>query len=282
VIVVNGGQGGDEAWGGYFGYIPAYLRTLVSQARRHSTLAGELLGDALTLLRRPDLRSSLTRAFRAGRRGRLQAASTLGPWAGDLFSDYLQSPAAHHLSPTESAPSGARPSALGAVMRYDLQWYLPALLQVEDRTSMAFSLESRAPLLDYRLLEHAATVPAPLRMKGLQLKHILREATADLLPRSVYRRTDKKGMPTPVAPWFRGPLAPWLRSTLASHEIASAGLFSPLYVESALQEHISGRRDRSLDLWKLLSVLSWWRTYITSPQSPAPVETHRREPVAIP
>ena len=45
-------------------------------------------------------------------------------------------------------------------MYYDLKWYLPALLQVEDRTSMAFGLESRAPLLDYRLLEYSATVPS--------------------------------------------------------------------------------------------------------------------------
>ncbi|MGA7732321.1 MAG: asparagine synthase (glutamine-hydrolyzing) [Chloroflexia bacterium] len=266
VIVVNGGQGGDEAWGGYFGYIPAYLRTLITQARRHPTLAPELVRDALTLLRRPHLRASLTNALRSGRRGRLHAETTVGPWAGDRFADDNYELRITNYDSNNKSAFRIPHSALAAVMRYDLKWYLPALLQVEDRTSMAFGLESRAPLLDYRLLEHAASVPGPLRMKGLRMKHILREATADLLPKSVYRRTDKKGMPTPIAPWFRDQLAPWLRSTLTSPETAATGLFSEHYINKAIQQHLSGQKDRSHDLWKLLSVLSWWRTYITSPQ----------------
>ena len=87
-------------------------------------------------------------------------------------------------------------------MYRDMKWYLPALLQVEDRTSMAFSLESRAPLLDYRLVEHAARVPGVLKLKNLEMKHIFREAVKDLLPPSIYKRTDKMGMPTPISRWF--------------------------------------------------------------------------------
>ena len=163
-------------------------------------------------------------------------------------------------------------------MTNDLKWYLPALLQVEDRTSMAFSLESRAPLLDYRLLEHAASIPAPLRMKGLQMKHILREAVADLLPRSVYKRTDKKGMPTPVAPWFRNELAPWLRTTLSSPEARATGLFSQQYIHSTLHAHLTNRKDTSTELWKILNILSWYRTYITTPQ---PILTIHSEPLSL-
>ena len=147
-------------------------------------------------------------------------------------------------------------------MYYDLKWYLPALLQVEDRTSMAFGLESRAPLLDYRLLEHSAMVPSALRMKGLQMKHILRDAVKDLLPTDIYRRTDKKGMPTPIAPWFRGELSGWVRQSLTSPQTVSTGLFSEPYVRQTLEEHLSGTRDTSLELWKLLNVSTWWHTYI--------------------
>jgi asparagine synthase (glutamine-hydrolysing) len=98
----------------------------------------------------------------------------------------------------------------------------------------------------------------------------LREAVADLLPRSIYRRTDKKGMPTPIAPWFRGPLAPWLRDSLTSPEARSTELFSEHFISNALDEHLSGRKDRSHDLWKILNVLSWWRTFIESPQPDRP------------
>ncbi len=280
VTVINGGQGGDEAWGGYFGYIPAYLRTLTRLARQHPILAADLLQDALTLLGRPNLRANLIKAIRAGRSGRLQADSTRGPWAGRVFDDWRATSDEYRVDPEHLSRLNGR-SSLAATMRYDLKWYLPALLQVEDRTSMAFSLESRAPLLDYRLLEHAASVPSSLRIKGLQMKHILREAVADLLPKPIYLRADKMGMPTPMGPWFRDPLASWLRATLTSPETLSTGILSPQYINQALDEHLAGRKDRSLDLWKLLNVQSWWRTFIASPQRIPQPESQQPEPVTV-
>jgi asparagine synthase (glutamine-hydrolysing) len=151
-------------------------------------------------------------------------------------------------------------------MYYDLKWYLPALLQVEDRTSMAFSLESRAPLLDYRLLELAASVPSALKLKGLDMKHILKQAVKDLLPTSILRRTDKKGMPTPIAPWFRAELHDWVRQQLSSPTARS--LFAPQYIEQAITEHSTGKRDRSLDLWKMLNVTTLWRLFIEREAAP--------------
>jgi asparagine synthase (glutamine-hydrolysing) len=147
-------------------------------------------------------------------------------------------------------------------MYHDMKWYLPALLHVEDGTSMAFALESRAPLLDYRLVEHAVRTPGLLKMKNLEMKHIFREAVKDLLPPVIYRRTDKMGMPTPTAPWFRGPLAPWVRSELSPANLRRSGFISPQYAQQAIEEHLSGRRDRSNDLWKLLNLTAWWRVWV--------------------
>src|SRR5205085_7713755 len=73
VIVINGGQGGDEEWGGYFGYLPAYMKMLARQARSNPMLAGNLIRDSLTLLSRSDTRNALLRAVSTGRKGRLQA-----------------------------------------------------------------------------------------------------------------------------------------------------------------------------------------------------------------
>jgi asparagine synthase (glutamine-hydrolysing) len=262
VVVINGGQGGDEAWGGYFGYIPAYLRTLAQQARRYPRMA-VLLAEALAIARRPAMRAAMGRALRGGRSGRLAASATAGEWAGPFFDGF--SPA----EPAQAPDDGRTP--LGRAMYYDFKWYLPALLQVEDRTSMAFSLESRAPLLDYRLLEHAALVPSSLKLRGLEMKHVLRRAVGDLLPPSVLARTDKMGMPTPVDLWFRGPLNDWVRQELAPERVAGYGLFAQGYVERVLSEHTTGRADRSIELWKLLNVLTWWRLFVDG-EAPGLVE----------
>jgi len=262
VTVVNGGQGGDEAWGGYFGYVPAYLRTLLAQARKHPALLAHLASDSLTLLRRRSTRSLLTKAVFTRRRGRLRASSNIGAWAGEGF-DAASTSGLAECDEVGVIGGGRVRTPLSAAQYYDLKWYLPALLQVEDRTSMAFSLESRAPLLDYRIIEHAATVPSALRMKGLTTKYILREAVRDLIPPVIYNRTDKMGMPTPIAPWFRGVLDPWIEERLLSEP--RSGLTSRRYAEQALKEHRSGQADRSLDLWKILNVETWWRTFIHLP-----------------
>jgi asparagine synthase (glutamine-hydrolysing) len=254
VIVINGGQGGDEAWGGYFGYIPAYLRTLAQQARSKPRMVG-LLAEALAIARRPAMRAALARALRSGRRGRLSATASAGEWAGPLFEPF---PASEPVS----QPAGAGRTPLARAMYYDFKWYLPALLQVEDRTSMAFSLESRAPLLDYPLLEHPASVPSSLKMRGLEMKHVLRSAVADLLPADILARTDKMGMPTPIDLWFRGPLKDWVRDELSPARVAASGLFASSYVDRVVAEHTEGRADRSIELWKLLNAQAWWRLFV--------------------
>jgi asparagine synthase (glutamine-hydrolysing) len=260
-VVINGGQGGDEEWGGYFGYLPAYMKTLARQARRNPALLAELAKDSLTMLARPATRNALLNAALTGRRGRLHATDALGPWAGPLIRTAMPANGHDQIQNPKSKIQNAR-SPLARAMYWDMKWYLPALLQVEDRTSMASSLESRAPLLDYRLVEHAARTPGALKLKNLEMKHIFREAVKDLLPLSIYNRADKMGMPTPVSIWFRGELAAWVEGRLHSPTLQKSGLLSPAYLELALAEHRSGRRDRSTDLWKMISLDSWWRTYI--------------------
>ncbi len=261
VVVINGGQGGDEAWGGYFGYLPAYMKMLARQTRNHPALAGDLIKDGLILLSRRHTRNALLRAISTGRTGRLEANSTLGDWAGPDLRLRIADCGLQNGIDQNSALS-TQHSALAKAMYWDMKWYLPALLHVEDRTSMAYSLESRAPLLDYRLVEHATTVPGVLKLKNLEMKHIFREAVKDLLPPAIYRRTDKMGMPTPTSIWFRGNLAGWVKSELQSETLRKTGVLSQDYIELALNEHLSGRRDRSTDLWKMLNVASWWRTFV--------------------
>lgn len=274
VTVVNGGQGGDEEWGGYFGYIPSYLKTLLLQARRHPRLLSELANELALLVGRSDTRDAFFRALVVGRSGRLRPGTGIGEWAGERFKAAPPDMTSAHVGEIMST---ARRTPLGAAMYWDTKWYLPALLQVEDRTSMAFSIESRAPLLDYRLVEHAAYTPGALKLKGLEMKYVLREAVKDLLPPIVYNRTDKMGMPTPLAPWLRGPLSRWVRGELGGQRLAESRLLDPAYVHTALAEHMGGQRDRSNDLWKMLNLVAWWSVFIEGKASWAGTRKERQE-----
>jgi asparagine synthase (glutamine-hydrolysing) len=269
VIVVNGGQGGDELFGGYYGYIPAYLRSLAQALRRRPApgRAAALVADGARVLLDPTLRPVALTALRSGRRGRLQTGdgaalpAFFGPTLRilDFASSILES-----ADPTTDNPKSKiqnPKSPLGAALAYDLRHYLPGLLHVEDRTSMAWGLESRVPLLDYRLVELAMRIPAPLKLRGLETKRILRRAVADLLPPAVAARRDKKGFPTPIDRWFAGPLAGWLEGQLLGPEAQARGLFDPPYVRRALAEHRAGA-DRSRDLWMLLNTHQWWRLFV--------------------
>src|SRR5256885_15457295 len=94
-------------------------------------------------------------------------------------------------------------SYFNKMTNFDLKTLLPALLQVEDRTSMAVSLESRVPLLDHRIVELVAAMPPKIKFKGGRSKHIFREVVRPIVPADVYARTDKMGFPVPLTEWAR-------------------------------------------------------------------------------
>ena len=87
---------------------------------------------------------------------------------------------------------------------FDFKTLLPSLLHVEDRMSMAHGVESRVPLVDHPLVELAATIPADIKFKDGQLKHVMKTAFGHLVPGTVLARTDKMGFPTPLIEFSRG------------------------------------------------------------------------------
>jgi len=101
------------------------------------------------------------------------------------------------------------------IARYEVERILPALLQVEDRVSMAHGIESRVPLLDHKLAEAAARIPADQRGG----KDILRRAVAPYIPPAIRDRRDKMGFPVPLNQWLSGPLNEWARERLSGEEL---------------------------------------------------------------
>jgi len=248
IKVVNGGQGGDELFAGYFRYVPPYLRGQLASLRQRPRpgAAAALLADMMRVGLRQPLREV---ALNSGRR-RLASEGVSG-----LLNANVQA----MLPPREAGPNpGSNP--LQRALYWDLRNYLPALLHVEDRTSMSVSLESRVPLLDYRIVELAARIPAALKLRGLENKRIMRRAVAPLLPPAVVARKDKKGFPTPIEQWFAGPLRGWLTETLTDLGPTARELLDPAYVATLLREH--GRTDHSRALWMALNTALWCATFI--------------------
>lgn len=143
----------------------------------------------------------------------------------------------------------------------DLSTRIPDhLLVTVDRMAMAHSLEVRSPLIDYKVVEYAASIPPQLKLRGRELKYILRKVAARYLPRElVYRK--KQGFGFPIARWMRGELRPFLTNLFAQSRFVELGLFDAAYVQRMLDEHLSGKVDHNFRLWILLNLEFWHRMY---------------------
>jgi asparagine synthase (glutamine-hydrolysing) len=137
-----------------------------------------------------------------------------------------------------------------------------------DRASMAWSLEARVPLLDHRLVEFVAAIPADLKLRRLTSKYVLRQAVADLLPREVLTKR-KQGFTLPLAAWLRGPLRDTLHDALLDGRARQRGWLQPEAVRQVLEDHLSRRRDRAHLLWALLALEVWARNYLDRVAEPA-------------
>lgn len=140
---------------------------------------------------------------------------------------------------------------------HDMAAYLPDDILVKvDRTSMATSLEARAPLLDYRVLEYSWRLPPRFKNRNGKAKWILREILEKHIPSSMYDRP-KQGFGIPQGAWLRGPLKEWAGDLLAQDRIKREGYFHPERVSNLWREHISEQRDQSYRLWGILMFQSW-------------------------
>ena len=157
------------------------------------------------------------------------------------------------------------PSRQEALMSWDVRYYLPALLHVEDRTSMAHSVESRVPFLDTAVVEIASGIPSREKVRDGVLKRVLRQAMAGRLPEAIIQRRDKMGFPTPIGPWFKGPANEWIRKVLCSGQAAKRGIMNTCKAAGILEEHACDL-DRSLPLWQALNVELWFRIFVDGEQ----------------
>ena len=128
--------------------------------------------------------------------------------------------------------------------------------------------EARSPFLDHELVEYLAKFPAGLKLRGRELKYILRRLGEDYLPPDIVRR-DKQGFMFPVAYWFRNELYPLVSGMLKDSHFVQTGLLRPERVNQLVEDHRNNRVDNHVRLWMLLNLDIWHRLYIEDEGIPA-------------
>jgi asparagine synthase (glutamine-hydrolysing) len=259
VRVVLNGQGADETIGGYFSYFKDYWRELLWAGRpgkvwdeiqqysaTHSGSASKLLLGVVEHMSRRQLRRfpAYRQLAASWRRQKLQQ----DPW----FVPEL----VNRMSPGYAA--GTR--GLNAALKHSVAISpLPLYLRVEDRNSMAHSVEARLPFLDYRLVSLLFRLRSQWKMRGGVNKYLLREAMRGRIPESVRTRKDKMGFPTPVRKWLAGELYEPIRELLESREARERGVYNTGAVIQDLEAHRRGGTDISDRLLGVAQFELWAR-----------------------
>jgi asparagine synthase (glutamine-hydrolysing) len=260
VTVALTGDGGDELFGGYH-YYPLMDRlapTLRWRASSKRTL-GRFLG-ALPLHRSKLLAGAL----------QCRDVATLFHYLRSVGKDYPPLLSPDVLGQTVGSESWFEQFATGfamdltageAAMRLDAGLTLPDLyLQKVDVATMAFSLEARCPMVDYRLVEWAMRLPREFKVRDGQSKYLLKKVLGKYLPPHCVHRP-KKGFAVPLAQWLRGPLREWAQALVHDEALMSQLPLDKHRVRTMLNQQLSGQRESHPLLWSVLMLLCFVQTH---------------------
>ena len=144
----------------------------------------------------------------------------------------------------------------------DVMTQLPEYgVMIVDRTTMAFSLESRSPFLDRKVAEFCAVLPTHLKIRRHRLRYLERELARKYLPPEVVSRR-KQGFGLPLGYWFKGELGTVAEDLFRNSSLADAGWLTQEGLLSVLEEHRVQGIDHSHRLWMLLNLEMWYRIFI--------------------
>jgi asparagine synthase (glutamine-hydrolysing) len=156
---------------------------------------------------------------------------------------------------------------LSKILYTDMKTYLPGGILVKvDRMSMANSLEVRAPILDFKLMEFAATVPSKFKFKEGEKKYLLKEAFKKYLPDDILYRK-KMGFSVPLASWLRNELKEIVEDKLITNSSGLTQIFKQTEITKLWCEHIAKNKDHSTVLWSMLMFQMWWDAYMDKTDS---------------
>lgn len=275
VTVALSGDAGDELFAGYNRYVQAhYMWDRIARIPRALRAAGGsairgLPSAAWNRLLKP-VQPMLPAFLRAGGVGERLHKGAAVLSARSVDEVYLR--LVTHWEPSELVLGADEPNtclrgnplplaALDPVQRMmalDAITYLPDDILVKvDRAAMGVSLETRAPLLDHRVVEFAWRLPQHLKLRDGVGKWVLRQVLYRHVPKELVERP-KMGFGVPIDSWLRGPLRDWAENLLDESRLRNEGYFDPAPVRQKWVEHLSGRRDWQYHLWDVLMFQAWF------------------------
>jgi len=270
VKVILGGQGGDEIFGGYARYLVGYLEQALKGAIYETQEEGRyLVGLDSIIPNLPLLKQYVPLMDNFWKKGLFEEMDAR------YFHLIDRSPDLASLLTGDSLNSMNRgqvyedfqkqfnhadtQSYINKMTHFDFKTLLPALLHVEDRVSMAASLESRVPILDTRIMELVASAPPAMKFKGGETKALLKRAVDNIIPSSILQRKDKMGFPVPLQEWMEGGIVrEFVSDTLLSQRSRERGLYKPEALANISNSQGVGGRQ----LWGALNLEMWFQTYI--------------------
>jgi asparagine synthase (glutamine-hydrolysing) len=264
--VALSGDGGDELWAGYTRHRVEQWEQRVRGALGPASRVAGWLGQALPLsvkgarsLRHlaanPDQAYALKHAY-----GMFEPGAKQQLYSGDFRHKVNGADALATFREAYHACASADP--LDRSMYVDARTYMiDDVLTKVDRMSMAVSLEAREPLLDHKLLEFAARVPASLKLKDGRSKYLLRRVLDRRVPPAILERK-KSGFAAPIGEWLRGPLQTMTHELLLDGRLRDRGIFNPGEIDRLWREHRSRQADHDHRLWQLVMLELWFRQFI--------------------
>lgn len=268
VTVSLSGEGGDELFGGYHYYrlsrtferlhrLPKFAREAAARAAR--TLRGHKMKLIASALRQRDP----VQSFRFSR-------SILKDFASPLSDAVLRDTFGMDELFAETARHLPRPLKTAEIaMRLDAIYTLPDdYLQKVDVASMAFSLESREPLLDQDVVEWSMKLPLKWKLRGGTNKYLLRKLAYRYVPRQLLDRA-KRGFEMPIAEWLRGPLKGWMLQQINDRALVEQAAFDQNKLIELVAAHASGTRQVHPLIWAALVHLDFIGTLPQNARTPA-------------
>lgn len=255
VTVTLDGQGADEQLGGYHYFFGFYFKDLLTgfkwkalfreikgYLKIHKSLYGIktmfyfLLPNALKTKAGVDNRGFLDKSF------------------VNKVLETNRSVIVHDLYASEN---------LKAALLNHFEFKLEHLLKWNDRNSMAFSVESRTPFLDYRLVEYTLSIEPEFIIKNGITKSILRESLKGVLPEEIRNRQDKVGFATPQDEWFREPaFRSFIGDIIKSESFRDRQILDADKARLLYEKHLKGEINIAKDIWKWIHLELWFRTFI--------------------
>ncbi len=251
VKVLLDGQGADEILGGYLGWIDSYIFDLL-RSFEISKLAKEARGYG-----KHRSYSKLLRGLIYNFYVEFASRHAQSKWLDREFAkSYAKSPANMEFNRQKFK------DYLHELLYQSLTNNLPKLLHQEDRNSMAFSIESRVPFLDYRLVEYMFSLPNDQKIRNGVTKIVLRNAMRGILPEKIRNRMDKIAFETPEAEWFRTILRSKVQEIIDSDSFRRRGYFDVDRIKREFKAHCEGKKDATGTIWKSVNLELWFRKFI--------------------